>query len=386
VVTGALVMQDAHAPRSIRWTHKLLGYLVRRGKWPEEITDPLSGFRAYRVITVRRALEERNGRPLFRGEGWAANMELLRAVIPFARRVDEAPVSIRYDRRLRESRFRPWETVRGILALLRPGSRVEGAEAEGEAEQRGAGGWEEVDTGAGVMAGAGERVRRNGARQGERRRGGPRVAREATGERRGGGAGQGERRRGEEARRRRRPTEAPAAEAGSADASGAEVAEEQPRAPQGGPRRRRRPRRRPAEGGSQQEARREGAGEGAAEVSEARGPETGEAGAAAGGRAGGGQRRRRRGGGQRRRTGATGAGQDEQQGSPSGAESRGPGPEPAGTERGGGEGQAASSGEGARPASRRGRRGGRRGGRRTRTRPPGTSGEQSSSSRSATEE
>ncbi len=185
VVTGALTMRAARAPRSVRWTHKLLGYLLRRGRWPEGVTDPLSGFRAYRVITVKKVLDERNGRPLFQGQGWAANVELLRAVIPFARRVDEAPVAIRYDRRLRETRFRAWETVRGIISMLRSGPAAEGSAAEVAAGRTAPGadeGWEEVSArGAGVAARTARAARENGERRRApaRSRGGQRSARGA---------------------------------------------------------------------------------------------------------------------------------------------------------------------------------------------------------------
>lgn len=119
VVTTSAVLKTTDAPRSVRWTRKLLSFLIRRGHWPEGITDPLSGFRAYRIITLKKALESRPGRPLVQGQGWVANVELLRAVLPFARRVDEAPVPLRYDRRYRRTRFQAWATARQIFPLLR---------------------------------------------------------------------------------------------------------------------------------------------------------------------------------------------------------------------------------------------------------------------------
>jgi len=190
IVTGALTLRDTDAPRAVRWTHRLMSHLVRRGRWPEEITDPLSGFRAYRVVTIRRLLEERNGRPIFHGQGWAANVELLRAVIPYARRVAEAPVSIRYDRRLRESRFRPWETIRGIVTMLRRGP-VSGAEEGGDGEgsfDAQENGWEIVGTGGGtILPGTSTRSR-------SRSRGG-----------RGGRSGRPRRRRSQGRRRQSRP-------------------------------------------------------------------------------------------------------------------------------------------------------------------------------------
>ncbi|HEY8483384.1 MAG TPA: glycosyltransferase family 2 protein [Longimicrobiales bacterium] len=119
VVIGALKLEPRKSPRSVRWGRKLLLYLLRRMDWPEGISDPLSGFRAYRLITIRRALEAQNGQPLLTRQGWAANVEILRAVVPHARRLDETTVPVRYDRRSRGTRFRLWETFKEILSLTR---------------------------------------------------------------------------------------------------------------------------------------------------------------------------------------------------------------------------------------------------------------------------
>lgn len=106
-------------PRPLRWGRKLLPWLVRRSALPKEVRDPLSGFRAYRVQVLRRALAARNGKPLLERGGWAANAELLLAVLPHARRTEDAPVSLRYDRRDRETRFRAWSTAGELWELRR---------------------------------------------------------------------------------------------------------------------------------------------------------------------------------------------------------------------------------------------------------------------------
>ncbi len=49
--------------------------------------------------------------------GWATNVELLRVVAPHARRIEEAPVQVRHELRVRPSRFRAMHTLRGLLAL-----------------------------------------------------------------------------------------------------------------------------------------------------------------------------------------------------------------------------------------------------------------------------
>src|SRR5690606_9768965 len=100
---------------------------LRRSNWPGTVTDPVSGFRALRVACVKKALESRNGTPLLRWDGWAANAELLQLVRPYCRRMEESPVMPRYDRRLRPTRFKTWATARSLLRFLRARPAVNGA-------------------------------------------------------------------------------------------------------------------------------------------------------------------------------------------------------------------------------------------------------------------
>ncbi len=118
-VVGAAVPAAGPAPRPLRWARRGLPWLLPRTALPEGIRDPLSGFRAYRITVLKRALAERDGKPLLTHVGWAANAELLAAVAPHARRAEEAEVSLRYDRRERETRFRPWSTAMEMWRLRR---------------------------------------------------------------------------------------------------------------------------------------------------------------------------------------------------------------------------------------------------------------------------
>src|SRR5690606_15960335 len=67
----------------------------------------------------KKAIEARNGGPLLRWDGWAANAELLQLMRPYCRRIEEAPVRPRPDRRLRPTRFNTWETARALVRFLR---------------------------------------------------------------------------------------------------------------------------------------------------------------------------------------------------------------------------------------------------------------------------
>lgn len=81
--------------------------------------DPLCGFRAYRAVVIRKAVAAAAGRPLVTRAGWAANAQLLAVLTPFARRVAQVPVGLRYDIRRRRSRVRVLPTVFELLRLRR---------------------------------------------------------------------------------------------------------------------------------------------------------------------------------------------------------------------------------------------------------------------------
>lgn len=112
----------AEAPRPIRAARAGAGILVKNLPRPEGVEDPLSGFRLYRLITLKRALDARDrDTPLIRYNGWAANVELLSAVTPYVRRSEQVDVTVDYSRRYRGSRFRPlpelWSVFRASRAM-----------------------------------------------------------------------------------------------------------------------------------------------------------------------------------------------------------------------------------------------------------------------------
>lgn len=134
IVTSNMGPGLAGAPRAVRWTWRVLRFLLRRMKWPDEVTDPISGFRAYRLFTIKKAVESRPDALLGGWEGWAANAALLRAVAPYARRVEETPVTLRYDRRARPTRFRALDAGRDVVRFIRTaGKNGKGAARAGGA-------------------------------------------------------------------------------------------------------------------------------------------------------------------------------------------------------------------------------------------------------------
>ncbi len=118
IVAGALSEDGPPVTRgmqAVRWA--ALNFLGRSvGGAP--VSDPLSGLRAYRVIVLKKAFREQaENDVLIRSDGWAANVELLSRLAPYARRIGEAPLELRYDLQARPSRFRPVKTLLSLAKL-----------------------------------------------------------------------------------------------------------------------------------------------------------------------------------------------------------------------------------------------------------------------------
>jgi glycosyltransferase involved in cell wall biosynthesis len=123
-LVGAVVVGvEGEVSRALRWSRRGLPWLLSRAALPGDVGDPFSGFRAYRVQSLRRAFAAAGEAPLLTRSGWAANAELLLKVAPHARRADAAEVALRYGRRTRESRFRALGTWMDAWALARTAPR-----------------------------------------------------------------------------------------------------------------------------------------------------------------------------------------------------------------------------------------------------------------------
>lgn len=106
--------------RSARFARWAAPRLLGRAHRSAPVADPLSGFRAYRIVVVLKALRELDeGEDLLRGPGWAANLGLLARAAPHARRIEEVPFRVRSFPRPRGSRFRSLSTLRALLPLRR---------------------------------------------------------------------------------------------------------------------------------------------------------------------------------------------------------------------------------------------------------------------------
>ncbi|MEJ2502249.1 MAG: glycosyltransferase family 2 protein [Gemmatimonadota bacterium] len=127
MVTGHVRLEVESTPRAIRWTRRIWHHLLRRLGGGAVEGDALSGFRAYRVVAVLKAMEEAGSGPLLTTDGWASNAELLRRIAPHSRRTEAVDVHMRYARLQRDSRFRPLEASRDLARLLRAPRRPAGS-------------------------------------------------------------------------------------------------------------------------------------------------------------------------------------------------------------------------------------------------------------------
>lgn len=130
VVAGVETDGATPGPRSLRITRWAAGWVLRGTLKSAPISDPLTGFRAYRVVVLKKALRASNETPLLDEPGWAGNLQLLGAVAPHARRIAETPLDSRPDLRVRESRFK---SVPTLQTLLRVRGSVDWAPLEKEA-------------------------------------------------------------------------------------------------------------------------------------------------------------------------------------------------------------------------------------------------------------
>jgi glycosyltransferase involved in cell wall biosynthesis len=118
LVAGRVVDDGQVLPRPLRISRRFARILLGRAVTRAPVADPLSGFRAYRVIVVKKAIRElTEGTRLLASRGWGANLELLAKVAPHARRIEESPFRMGFQHRERASRFRALAGLRSLLGL-----------------------------------------------------------------------------------------------------------------------------------------------------------------------------------------------------------------------------------------------------------------------------
>jgi dolichol-phosphate mannosyltransferase len=121
---------EGEPSRLRRWIRRLAPHVLRGAVSVPGVTDVVSGFAVFRLVTLRNAFRGAPT-PLLTTEGWAANAELYGRAARHARRVETISAVERRDLRQRESRVSSWEPVidvwraRGPLRHLPPTQAVE---------------------------------------------------------------------------------------------------------------------------------------------------------------------------------------------------------------------------------------------------------------------
>jgi len=105
------------APRPVRWARWWAPKVMGQSWRGAPVTDPSTGFRAYRVVVLRKLLAAHTDTPLMSQDGWAANVELLSLAAPHARRIEEEPFAVNHAIKQRATRFQAFRTVCELFRL-----------------------------------------------------------------------------------------------------------------------------------------------------------------------------------------------------------------------------------------------------------------------------
>ena len=118
IVIGQAKVQGERSPTR-RLVRRLAPVLLRGVVSVPGVTDVVSGFAIFRLVTLRNAFRSAAS-PVLRTEGWAANAELYGRTAKFARRVETLPTVERHDLRQRSSRSGAWEPAMTVWKARGP--------------------------------------------------------------------------------------------------------------------------------------------------------------------------------------------------------------------------------------------------------------------------
>jgi glycosyltransferase involved in cell wall biosynthesis len=110
-------------PAAVRRLRTLGRWLLRSRGTTLGTSDPLSGFRLYRIGVIRELLRGARDERLLKSRDTAADVELLLAAATVARRLESVATTPRYDLRLRESRLRAVAQTLAIVRIARAARR-----------------------------------------------------------------------------------------------------------------------------------------------------------------------------------------------------------------------------------------------------------------------
>lgn len=111
--------RDLRAPQPVRRLQRVAPWVMRPFVSVPGVADPFGALRLYRVSLVRDLVKAQGDAPLCEGAGWAANLDLLVRLQPFARRIETFETPARYDLRPRESRVRAFADAMDLFRFGR---------------------------------------------------------------------------------------------------------------------------------------------------------------------------------------------------------------------------------------------------------------------------
>ena len=118
IVIGQAKVQGERS-RTRRLVRRLAPVLLRGVVSVPGVTDVVSGFAIFRVVTLRNAFRS-GASPVLRTKGWAANAELYGRTARFARRIETLSTVERHDLRQRSSRSGAWEPAMTVWKARGP--------------------------------------------------------------------------------------------------------------------------------------------------------------------------------------------------------------------------------------------------------------------------
>jgi glycosyltransferase involved in cell wall biosynthesis len=132
---------EGEPSRTRRLVRRLAPVLLRRVVSVPGVSDVVSGFSIFRLVTLRNAFRNQPA-PLLTTQGWAANAELYGRAARYARRVETIAAVERRDLRQRPSRLNAWDEAmtiwrsRGRLRHLSPRSLAGESVVQPEADRQ----------------------------------------------------------------------------------------------------------------------------------------------------------------------------------------------------------------------------------------------------------
>ena len=111
------------ATRSESFARRALAAMTRKRLGVAGASDMVGTMRGYRLATIQRLITETGDRPFLGQQGWAADLELLARVAPYARTIESVTVAGERSSAARPSRLRPiveaWRAWRASASITR---------------------------------------------------------------------------------------------------------------------------------------------------------------------------------------------------------------------------------------------------------------------------